>query len=57
LRHSATRRNVALWILDGAMGIFHFHKTSGHPMALQSNQILTEMNTKNISLGVILDGA
>jgi len=38
------------------MGKFRYHYTSGRPMALTSTQILTEMNTSNISLGVKMAG-
>ena len=38
--------------IRGIVGIFHCHNTSGHAMALESTQPLTEMNTRNISRGV-----
>ena len=45
--HCATSRKVAGSIPDGAIGIF----PSGRTMALRSTQPLTEMSTRNISLG------
>ena len=54
--HCATGRNVDVWILDGVMGKFHYHNTFGRPMAVKSTQILTEMKTGYISLGVNLAG-
>ena len=50
LSHCATIRNVAVWILEGIMVIFHSHNNSSRPMALMSTQPLTEINTRNISL-------
>ena len=38
-------------IPDGVTGIFHWHNPSGRTMALGSIQPLTEMSTRNISLG------
>jgi len=52
MRHWATSRKVAGWISHGVIGIFHWHNPSGSTMALGSAHHLTEMNTKNISLGV-----
>jgi hypothetical protein len=43
LRHCATSRKVA--------GSIHWHNPSGRTMALGSTQPLTEMSTRNISLG------
>ena len=51
LRHCATRRKVAGSIPDGVTGIFHWHNPSGRTMALELNQPLTEMSTRNISWG------
>ena len=36
---------------DAVTGIFQRHIPSGHTMVLGSTQPLTEMSTKNISLG------
>jgi hypothetical protein len=52
LKHCATSQKVAGSILDGVIGIFHWHNPSGRTMALGSTQPLTEMSTRNISLGV-----
>ena len=57
LRHCATSREVAGSIPDGIVGIFHWHNPSGRTMALGSTQPLTEMSTRNISLGVKAAGA
>ena len=51
LRHCATSRKVAGSIPDGVIGIFHRHNPSDRTMALGSTQPLTEMSTRNISLG------
>jgi len=51
LRHCATNRKIAASIPDGVNGIFHLYNTSGQPMALGLTQPLTEMSTRNISLG------
>jgi hypothetical protein len=53
----ALRRKIAGSIPDGVTGIFHGHNPSGHTMALGLTQSLTEMSTRNISLGVKADGA
>jgi hypothetical protein len=52
LRHCAINQKVARSIPDGVIGIFHWHNPSGRTMALGSTQPLTEMSTRNISLGV-----
>jgi len=52
LRHCATSRKVAVSIPDGVTGIFLLHNPSGRTMALGLTQPLTEMSTRNISLGV-----
>jgi len=57
LRHWATNRKVAGSILDGVIGTFHWHNPSGRTMALGLTQPLTEMSTRNISLGVKAAGA
>jgi len=44
-------RKVAVSIPDGVIGIFHWHNPSGSTMALGLTQPLTEMSTRNISLG------
>ena len=36
---------------DGVIGIFHWHNSSGHTMALGLTQPLTEISTRNISWG------
>jgi len=51
LRHCATSRKVAGSVPDGVNGIFQWHNYSGRTMALGPTQPLTEMSTKNISLG------
>ena len=56
-RHCATSRKIAGSIPDGVISIFHWQNPSGRTMALGSNQPLTEMNTRNISLGVKAAGA
>ena len=40
-------------IPDVVIGIFHSYNPSGCTMALGSTQSLTEMSTRNISLGVL----
>jgi hypothetical protein len=57
LRHCATIRKVAGSISDGIIGFFHCHNPSGRTMALGSTQSLTEMSTRNVSLGVKAAGA
>ena len=39
---------VAGSILDGVIGIFHWHNPSDRTMTLGSTQPLTEMSTRNI---------
>ena len=51
LRHYATNRQVAGSIPDYVIGIFQWYNTSGHTMALGSNQPLKEMSTRYISGG------
>jgi len=51
LRHYATSLKVAGSIPDGVTGNFYWHNLSGCTMALGSTQLLTEMNTRNISWG------
>jgi len=36
-------------IPDGVIGIFHWHNSSSHTMALRLTQPLTEISTRNIS--------
>ena len=50
--HCATSREVAGSISDGVFGIFLRHNPSGRTMTLGSTQPLTEVSTRNISLGV-----
>jgi hypothetical protein len=51
LRHYATSRKVAGSVPVGVIGIFYWHNSSGHTMALGLTQPLTEMSTRDISLG------
>jgi hypothetical protein len=44
-------------IPDGVTGIFHIYDPSGCTMALGLTQPLTEMSTRNISLGIKVAGA
>ena len=57
LRHCGTSRNVAGSIPVGVTGIFHLHNPSGRIIALGLTQPLTELSTRNISLGVKAAGA
>ena len=57
VKHYATNRQVAGSIPDGVFGIFQWHNTSSHTMALGLTQPLTEMSTRNISWGVKTAGA
>ena len=50
-------RQVAGLVRDDDIGIFHCHNPSGRTMTLWSTQPLTEMSTKNTSLGVKAAGA
>jgi hypothetical protein len=52
LRHCATSRKDAGSIPDVVIGIFHLQNPSGHTTNLESNQLLTETSTRNISFGV-----
>jgi hypothetical protein len=52
LRLCATSRKVAGSISDGITGIFNRNNPSGCTLALGLTQPLTEMSTRNISLGV-----
>jgi len=49
--HCATSRKVTGSIRGGVIGIFHWHNPSGRTMDLGLTQPLTEMSTRNISLG------
>ena len=51
LRHCATSRKVAGSIPDDIIRNFYWHNPSCRTMALGSTQHLTEMSTRNISLG------
>ena len=51
LRHCATSRKVAGSIPDGITTIFRSHNPFGRTMFLGLTQLLTEMNTRNISQG------
>jgi hypothetical protein len=44
-------------ISGGVIGIFYWRNPSGRPMALGSTRPLTDMNTKDVCLGVKADGA
>jgi len=44
-------RKVAGSIPEGVIEIFHWHKPSGRPIALESTQPLTEMSTRDIPWG------
>ena len=57
LRHCTASRKVADSIPDGVIGIFHWHNPYSRTMALGLIQPLTEMSTRNISLGVKAAGA
>jgi len=57
LRHCVASREVAGSIPSAVIRIFHSYKPSGRTVALGSNQSLREMGTRNISWGVIVDGA
>jgi hypothetical protein len=48
---------VAGSILDGVIGIFHWHNPSGRTIALELTQPLTEISSRNISWGVKAAGA
>jgi hypothetical protein len=52
LRHCATSRKVASSIPGCVIGILNRHNHSSRTMALGSTQPLTEMSTRNISLGI-----
>jgi hypothetical protein len=55
--HCATSQKVAGSIHDGVIVIFHWHNPSSRTVALELTQPLTEMSTRNISLGVKEAGA
>jgi hypothetical protein len=52
LRYCAITCNVVGLITEGVTGIFRCYNISGRNMVLGSNQALTEMSTRNTSLGV-----
>ena len=52
IRHCATNSKVTVSISDIVIGIFHCHNPSGCTLVLGFTQPLTEMRTKNISLGI-----
>jgi hypothetical protein len=56
LRYCATSRKVAGSIPVGVDGIFHWHKPSGHTMALVLTKPLKEMSTTDISWRVKVAG-
>jgi hypothetical protein len=49
LRRCATCRNVARSITDGVIRIFHLVNLSGRTLPMGSNQLLTEISTKDVS--------
>ena len=49
--HCATSRKIAVSIPDVVIRIFHFRNPFGRTMALGSTQPLTEMSTRDVSLG------
>ena len=51
LRNCATSWKVAGSILDGVIGIFHWHNHSGSNIGLELNQPLIQKSTMNISWG------
>jgi hypothetical protein len=51
LRHYATSRQVADSIRDEVIGFFNLPNPSSRTMALESNQPLTEMSTRNLPGG------
>jgi hypothetical protein len=57
LRHCITSRKVADSIPDGVCEIIPWINLSGGTTALESTQILTEINTKNIACWVKTAGA
>jgi hypothetical protein len=52
LRYCTTSWQVVGSILDGVIGISHWHNISGHSVALWSTQTLTETSSRNISWGI-----
>ena len=50
-KHCASSRNVKGSIHDGIIGIFHLHIPSSRTVARGSTQSITEMSSRNISLG------
>jgi hypothetical protein len=52
LSHCASSRRLAGSILNGVIGIYHWHNLSDHTLVLQSTQTPREMSTKSISWGV-----
>jgi hypothetical protein len=57
LRHCAASWKVTGSIPGGVIGIFQWHSPYGRTMALGLTQPLTEMSTRNVSLGVKAAGA
>jgi len=51
LRHWVTRREVAVSILDGVIGIFLWRNLFGRNMALGLTHTIKEMSSRNISWG------
>jgi len=49
--HCASSWKFAGSVLDGVIVSFHWHKISGHTIAMGSAQPLTTMNTTGISWG------
>jgi len=52
LGHCATSWNFAVSITVVIIGIFNLHNPSGRTVALGPTQPITEISTKNVSLGV-----
>jgi hypothetical protein len=51
LRRRVTSQKVAVSILDGVTGIFHWYNPSDCTMDLGSTQAVTETSTRDISWG------
>jgi hypothetical protein len=47
-----TNRKIAGSVIDSVIEIFHLHKASGRTMILGSTKPLTEMSTRDVSLGI-----
>ena len=49
MRHYTTSREVAVWLPDDVIGNFHWLNLSGRNRTFSSTQLVTEINTRNIS--------